>query len=325
MTEKMMRLNQETAGKRHKPIVVAAMYKFLSLDNYKALRSPLLTLCREQDLKGTILLAREGINGTVAGSRAGIDALLAYLRSEPGLADLKHQESYHSAPPFYRMKLRLKQEIVSLGVPGVCPARMSGTKVDPAAWNALVQDPAVMVLDVRNQYEHEVGTFKNAISPQTARFREFPGYVRKNLHPDKHKKIAMFCTGGIRCEKASSYMLQQGFDEVYQLDGGILKYLEQVGEDESLWRGECFVFDGRVAVNERLEPGEHVQCFACRRPLSRAALSSEKYRQGISCPYCYEGLTEQRRQALAERGRQVELAAQRGYRHIGAPSKAGQA
>jgi len=210
-----------------------------------------------------------------------------------------------------------------MGVPDLYPHRMTGTRVDPDTWNRLLQDQAVTVIDTRNQYEHEVGTFKHAVSPETASFREFPDYVKQNLEPDRHKKIALFCTGGIRCEKASAYMLQQGFHEVYQLQGGILKYLEAVKADESLWQGECFVFDGRVAVNEKLESGGYVQCFACRRPLSHEELSAEKYQPGISCPYCYEELTEQRRQGLAERQRQVALAEKGNYRHIGASLKPG--
>lgn len=302
-------------------VVVAALYKFVHLADYRDMRAPLLKFCCAKQLKGTLLLAEEGINGTVSGSRKGINALLDYLKADPRLADLEHKESFHSVLPFYRMKVKLKKEIVTMGVPAIRPEQKTGTRVGPDEWNTLIQDPDVVVIDTRNQYEYEVGTFENAISPETETFREFPEYVRQNLDPEKNKKIAMFCTGGIRCEKASAFMLDEGFEEVYQLSGGILKYLEDVPPDKNLWNGECFVFDGRVAVNEKLEPGDYVQCFACRRPLSPDELSSEKYQQGVSCLHCYDDLTEERKSRLAERQRQVELAEQRHYQHIGTPIK----
>ena len=314
-----MKLDKQIGTQSQKSIVVAAMYKFVALDAYRELQAPLLTFCQEQGLKGTLLLANEGINGTVSGTREGIDALLSFLKSYQALSNLEHKESYHVEQPFYRMKVKLKKEIVSMGVSGIRPDKITGTKVDPATWNKLIEDPEVVVIDTRNQYEFEVGTFKNAVSPDTTTFREFPGYVKQKLDPNKHKKIAMFCTGGIRCEKASALMLGEGFEEVYQLNGGILKYLEEVEPEQNLWQGECFVFDGRVAVNENLESGDYVQCFACRRPLSREELLSEKYQQGISCPHCYDELTEARKKRLAERQKQVELAEQRHYQHIGNP------
>ncbi len=305
--------NSELSG-----IIVAAMYKFVPLPDYRDLRLPLLDFCREHEIKGTLLLAEEGINGTVAGKRAGIDALLAYLRSDSRLADLEHKEASASAMPFYRMKVKLKKEIVTMGVPNVDPNRKSGIRVDPRQWNELISDPDVLVIDTRNHYEFEIGSFVNAISPETDAFTEFPGYVKNNLDPERHKKIAMFCTGGIRCEKASAYLLEQGFKEVYQLKGGILKYLEEVEKDQNLWSGECFVFDGRVAVGEKLQPGEYELCFSCRMPVAPEDRKSDKFEQGVSCPRCYDSQTDERRARLRERQRQLQLATQRNYQHIGA-------
>jgi UPF0176 protein len=234
--------------------VVAAFYKFVRLADYAALRTPLLELCTAHSVIGTVLLAEEGINSTIAGSRAGIDAVLAWLRTDPRLTDLEHKESRASAPPFGRMKVRLKKEIVTMGVAGVDPTRVVGEYVAPEQWNELISDPDVLVLDTRNTYETAVGMFARAVDPRIATFRRFPDYVRRNLDPAQHKKIAMFCTGGIRCEKATSFMLQQGFAEVYHLQGGILKYLERIPPERSLWRGGCFVFDERVALGEGLAP-----------------------------------------------------------------------
>src|SRR6476469_2551950 len=241
-------------------IVVPALYKFVSLPDFAEKKDPLLAYCLAQNIKGTLLLAQEGINGTIAGSRAAVDAVLSFLRTDPRLADLEHKESYTDIPPFDRMKVRLKKEIVPLGVPEVDPNQKVGTYVTPEEWNQLISDPEVVLIDTRNDYEVQIGTFQGACNPQTASFREFPDYVRQNLDPQKHKKVAMFCTGGIRCEKASSYMLEQGFEEVYHLKGGILKYLEAVPAEESLWSGECFVFDQRVAVGHGLSLGSHVLC-----------------------------------------------------------------
>ncbi|HEY9642388.1 MAG TPA: rhodanese-related sulfurtransferase [Coleofasciculaceae cyanobacterium] len=230
-------------------LVVATFYKFVHLPDFAAQRSPLLAFCQAHDLRGTILLAAEGINGTLVGSREAIDAVLGYLRSDERLADLEHKESAAEDRVFDRMKVKLKREIVTLGRPDVDPSQQVGTYVEPKAWNALIADPDVIVIDTRNDYEVEIGTFKNAHNPATASFREFPEYVQQNLDPAQHPKVAMFCTGGIRCEKASAYMLSQGFQEVYHLKGGILKYLEEVPSEESVWEGECFVFDDRVSVN----------------------------------------------------------------------------
>lgn len=302
-------------------IVVAALYKFASLPDYKEMQQPLLDVCNSHLIKGTLLLAQEGINGTVAGSRAGIDALLRHLRSDPRLADIEYKESPAEEMPFYRMKVRLKKEIVTLGIPGIDPSKKVGTYVPPEEWNGLISDPDVIVVDTRNSYEYEIGTFKGAIDPHTQTFREFPQFVSQNLDPSRHKKIAMFCTGGIRCEKASSFMLEQGFEEVYHLQGGILKYLEKVPSEDSLWQGECFVFDQRVAVKQGLELGEHVLCHACRHPVSPEERQSTEYEEGVSCPRCYATLSEEKRRSAAERQRQVELAMQRGDIHIGKSQK----
>ncbi len=297
--------------------VVAALYKFAPLPDFEELRAPLAALCGEKGVMGTLLLAREGINGTIAGTRAGIDAVLDHLRADSRLADLEHKESRASEMPFHRMKVRLKKEIVTLGLPAVDPNLKVGRYIRPEDWNALISDPEVLVIDTRNDYEVGIGSFEGAEDPKTASFREFPDYVRQKLDPKKHRKVAMFCTGGIRCEKASSFMLEEGFDEVYHLQGGILKYLETVPESESLWRGECFVFDGRVAVTHGLEEGSYSECRSCRAPLSVADRRSPLYECGISCSACYHDLTEEKRARNRERQRQVLLAAERNESHFG--------
>lgn len=298
-------------------IVVAAMYHFVTLENFEDLREPLLAVMQGNGVKGTLLLAHEGINGTVAGSREGIDALLAWLKSDDRLANLSHKESYHEQLPFLRTKVKLKKEIVTMGVADIDPNHIVGTYVKPQDWNALIEDPDVVVVDTRNDYEVQIGTFKNAINPETTTFREFPDYVKENLDPAKHKKVAMFCTGGIRCEKSTAYLKQQGFDEVYHLEGGILKYLEEVPEAETTWEGECFVFDDRVAVNHQLERGSYEQCNACRMPITLDEMKSEHYEQGVSCPHCFDKTTEAQRQRFAQREKQIQLAKARGQRHIG--------
>ncbi|EED32691.1 conserved hypothetical protein [gamma proteobacterium NOR5-3] len=298
-------------------VVVAALYKFVTLDDYKALREPLLEQCRLQGLKGTLLLAEEGINGTVAGSRQSLDAVLGWLRTDPRLADLEHKESEHHEQPFLRMKVKLKREIVTMGVPQVDPNRVVGTYVPPREWDALLADPEVTLIDTRNDYECAIGSFRGAVDPGITTFRDFPAWVEKNLDPKKNAKVAMFCTGGIRCEKASSYLLEQGFDSVFHLKGGILKYLEDVPEQSSSWEGECFVFDERVAVNHALERGSYDQCFACRHPVSKDDLQSPDYVKGVSCPHCIDLQSDEQRERFAERQRQVELAKARGEQHIG--------
>ena len=299
------------------PIVVCALYKFVTLDNYQALRQPLLDVMLHQDVKGTLLLANEGINGTIAGSRQGIDAVLVHLRSDPRLAQLDTKESFDAAQPFYRTKVKLKKEIVTMGVEGIDPKRVVGTYVKPRDWNALISDPDVILVDTRNDYEVEIGTFKGAIDPRTKTFREFPQYVADNLDTNQHKKVAMFCTGGIRCEKSTAYLKEQGFDEVYHLEGGILKYLEEVPAEESLWQGECFVFDNRVTVDHQLRKGNFDQCHACRRPITEDDKRSPYYQAGVSCHHCYDEYSEEQKRRFAQREKQIQLAKHRGELHIG--------
>lgn len=302
---------------RSDSIVVAALYKFVRLDDFEQLREPLLALMLAQNVRGTLLLANEGINGTIAGPRAGIDALLGWLRDDPRLADLEHKESFHDEHPFLRTKVKLKKEIVTMGVEGIDPNRTVGTYLSPEEWNAVISDPETILIDTRNDYEVEVGTFKGAINPETRTFREFPDYVKDTLDPAKHKKVAMFCTGGIRCEKSTAYLKEQGFEEVYHLKGGILKYLEEMPREDSLWEGECFVFDERVTVDHDLNPGEFDQCHACRRPISDEEKASEKFQLGVSCPKCYDESSPEQKARFAERQKQIELARARGRQHRG--------
>lgn len=282
------------------------------------MRQPLLHACQQHGIRGTILLAQEGINGTVVGSPEGIAGLLEWLRSDPRLANLEHKESHVSPEDktFYRMKVRLKKEIVTLGVEGINPNEVVGTYVDPEEWNRLIEDPDVLLIDTRNDYEVEIGTFRGAVDPHTKSFREFPTWVQQNLDSAKHKKVAMFCTGGIRCEKATSYMLKQGFEEVYHLKGGILKYLEEVPKEKSAWEGECYVFDHRVAVDHNLAPGSYELCYACRRPLSDEDKDSPDYQYGVSCHRCIDDFTEEDRERFAERARQIEIAERQGREHL---------
>jgi UPF0176 protein len=287
--------------------VVATLYKFVSLPDFAQIQPKLISFCEAQRITGTILLAEEGINGTIAGSRSAIDAVLAFLQADPRLANLEYKESYTDTPPFQRMKLRLKPEIVTLGIPEVDPNAQVGTYVSPQAWNNLISDPEVTVIDTRNNYEVKIGTFRRAENPHTQTFREFPEYVNQHLDPAKHKKVALFCTGGIRCEKASSYMLAQGFAEVYHLKGGILKYLEEVPPENSLWEGECFVFDQRVAVGHGLAPGSYELCFCCGHPISASDQTSPKYQEGISCEHCFDSLTEDKIARQYEKWRQYRL------------------
>lgn len=298
--------------------VIVAMYKFVRLDNYEAMQPIVLSFCQERDIYGTLLLAEEGLNGTLAGTRNAIDELLDYLKSDGRLADLEYKESYSDEIPFHRTKVKLKKEIVTMGQPNIKPSDRSGIRVEPEQWNEIISDPEVLLIDTRNEYEYQIGTFKDAVSPETTNFREFPDYVTSQLNPATTKKVAMFCTGGIRCEKASAYMLEQGFEEVYQLNGGILKYLEEVKQEESLWEGECFVFDSRVSVDHQLAEGNYEQCFACRRPITDEDMKSKDYEEGVSCPRCINETTEEQRSGFNERQRQVILAKQRNEKHIGA-------
>ncbi|HQS56933.1 MAG: hypothetical protein B7Y56_01815 [Gallionellales bacterium 35-53-114] len=302
-------------------IIVAALYKFANLPDYREIQPALLDFSIRQGLYGTLLLAEEGINGTVAGTRAGIDALIVYLQADPRLASLEHKESYADEMPFTRMKVKLKKEIVTLGIAGINPNNKVGTYVAPEDWNALISDPDVVLIDTRNGYEVDIGTFRGAIDPQTATFREFPGYIKENFNPAKHKKVAMFCTGGIRCEKASSLMVEQGFEQVYHLQGGILKYLEKVAPEESLWEGECFVFDQRISVGHGLKVGDYEQCYGCRHPVSAEDKASARYLEGVTCPHCFERQTAEQRARFAERQKQSELARLRGGEHIGVTQK----
>jgi UPF0176 protein len=297
--------------------LTAALYQFVSLPDCDEMRGPLYDMCRKHDIFGTLLLAQEGINGTIAGLPDDVHAVLGYLRSDPRLAGLEHKESWADDRTFYRMKVKVKREIVTMGLPEVDPNVMVGTYVKPEDWNALISDPDVLVLDTRNDYEVQIGSFTGAVDPNTTTFREFPQFVAEHLDRTQHRKVAMFCTGGIRCEKASSYLKMQGFDEVYHLQGGILKYLETVPEEESMWEGECFVFDQRVAVTHGLGVSEYDRCFACRMALSPEDLHHPSYEAGVSCHQCVGSLTDERRASLAERQKQVLLAEQRGEQHIG--------
>jgi len=314
-TPKTIPSNTPTGAKTE--ITICALYKFVRLPHFEALRDPIAEKMTQEAVKGTLLLAKEGINGTIAGPQQGVQAVLAFLRQQPELANIAHKESYSLENPFHRTKVKLKKEIVTMGVEGIDPNQLVGTYVKPKDWNNLISDPEVLVVDTRNDYEVEIGTFKNAVNPNTETFREFPDYVENNLDKNKHKKVAMYCTGGIRCEKSTAYLKEQGFEEVYHLEGGILKYLEEVPTAETMWQGECFVFDGRVAVNHDLAQGQYDQCFACRFPLTEAEKANEHYVKGVSCHRCYDKVTEAQRNRYAERQRQISLAEARGEEHIG--------
>jgi UPF0176 protein len=307
--------------------LIAALYKFVELPDFESMQVPLQACCNANQVKGTLLLAKEGINGTVAGPQAGVRAVLAYLRSDPRLFLLEHKESWSDKPPFVRMKVRLKKEIVTLGVPGVNPSRMAGTYVKPAHWNALIARDDVVVVDTRNDYEVDMGTFKGAINPEVQAFSDLPQWVSRQEQPggvlhqnDGHKpKVAMFCTGGIRCEKSTALMRMLGYDEVYHLEGGILKYLEHVAQPESQWQGECFVFDERVSVGHGLSPGHFELCRACGHPVGPEDRATASYVKGVSCAHCIDHTSDVQKQRFAERHRQVVLAHQKGRVHIGTP------
>ncbi len=314
-----MKVGQEGAATQ-----VVALYRFVRLDNYESMREPLLNFCLDRHIRGTLLLAHEGINGTVAGSDSAIDELLNYLRADDRLADLDCKFSSHEERPFLRMKVKLKREIVTMGQEDIDPNVCVGRYASPQEWNALIDDPDVLVIDTRNEYEVEIGTFAGAVNPHTNSFREFPDWVEQNLDPKKHKKVAMFCTGGIRCEKSTSLLVSRGFEDVWHLKGGILNYLEQTPEEDTRWEGECFVFDSRVAVNHQLEKGSYDQCFACRFPIDDDQKQSPHYLPGVSCPRCVKAHTEQQKGRFAERQRQICLAKRRGESHIGAAAPARQ-
>ncbi len=302
-------------------IIVASLYQFLPLPDREALRDRLLRCCQSLGIKGTLLLANEGINGTVAGSRGGIDGLRAELAADGRFDGLEYKESTAAEQPFLRLKVRLKREIVSMGVPGADPTRRVGRYADVDRWHQLLDDPETLVIDTRNDYEIAVGRFDQALAPGTGHFREFPDFVRRELDPARHRRIAMYCTGGIRCEKASHHLLEQGFEEVWHLRGGILRYLEEVNPAHNRWRGECFVFDDRVSVDHQLQPGEHRLCRACRHPVSAEQRRSPLYEEGISCPHCHARQSAANRERARARRRQVELAEARGGQHLG-PAKA---
>ncbi|MEO1657587.1 MAG: rhodanese-related sulfurtransferase [Pseudomonadota bacterium] len=298
-------------------ITVAALYHFAPLDDLASHQERLLRVLTDHDVKGTLLLAPEGVNGTIAGDRTGVDAALAAVRALPGCAGLEVKESFAETQPFLRTKVRLKKEIVTMGVEGIDPTAAVGQYVAPEDWNAVISDPDTVVVDTRNDYEVGIGTFKGAVNPQTDSFRDFPAWFDafKEQHPGK--RIAMFCTGGIRCEKSTSYARSIGIDNVVHLKGGILKYLEEVKEADSLWEGECFVFDGRVSVKHGLELGHYDQCFACRRPIDDEMKAQPSYIPGVSCPQCQDEYGEKERQRFAERNRQIALAKERGEAHLG--------
>ena len=305
--------------------LTATLYKFVELPDFADLKAPLLACCEANGVKGTLLLASEGINGTIAGAPEGVRAVLAYLRADPRLAGLEHKEAHAAHMPFYRMKVRLKREIVTLGVPGVHPALMAGRYVNPEDWNRLLDEPGVVLVDTRNDYEVGIGTFKGAINPATHSFSELPDWVDRQMAEGgklattsgKKPRVAMFCTGGIRCEKSTAFLRAKGFDEVYHLEGGILKYLETVPEAKSYWQGECFVFDERVSVGHGLSVGDHSLCRSCRDPLSAEDRTSPLYELGVSCAHCHARTTEQQKQGYRERQRQVELAEAHHRAHIG--------
>lgn len=325
MNEKTLPSCQETSlassPSSNAPITVIALYKFITLDDFEELKPEVLKQLLSLNIRGTLLLAKEGINGTISGEQATLMQFIEWLQSDSRFAELDYKVSHHDSQPFHRTKVKLKKEIVTMGVDNIDPNKVVGTYVEADDWNALISDPETLLIDTRNDYEVNIGTFKNAVNPNTETFREFPEYVKENLDPEKHKKVAMFCTGGIRCEKASAYMKEQGFDEVYHLKGGILRYLENVDTQESLWDGECFVFDDRVAVNHELEKGQYDQCHACRHPITQEQKLSEFYIAGVSCPRCYSTLSEQQKQRFQEREKQVQLAKQRGQTHIGIESQ----
>ena len=298
-------------------ICVAAFYQFTSLDDYKDIQAPLLERSLSEGILGTILLAEEGINGTIAGSLNSITNILDYIRSDRRLCDLEHKSSYANKLPFLRMKVRLKKEIVTIGVPGVDPNNAVGTYVKPLDWNDLISNPDVVVIDTRNNYEIEIGSFPGSVDPNTKSFREFPEWVKTNDHFLKNKKIAMFCTGGVRCEKSTSYLKEKGYKDVFHLQGGILKYLEEVPEESSLWKGECFVFDERVSVGHDLLMGNYDLCHACRHAINREDRSSPLFKLGVSCPKCCEVTSDDQKKRFAERQKQIDLANARNEIHIG--------
>jgi len=297
---------------------IAALYHFTRFPDPAALKPALLELCLAHDVKGTLLLAREGINGTIAGPRTGIDAVLTHIRALPGCSDLEWKEAVSDHPPFPRMKVRLKREIVTMGQPDVDPRAKVGHYVEPQDWNDLIRSPDVALIDTRNDYEVAIGTFEGAVDPETDSFRDFPAWWEVNKERFHNKRIAMFCTGGIRCEKSTNFLLGQGVEEVFHLKGGILRYLEEMPAENSSWQGECFVFDNRVSVGHGLKEGPHELCHGCRRPILPQDKARPEYEAGVSCHLCIEETSEADKMRFRERQKQIALARARGERHLAA-------
>ena len=306
-------------------IVVCALYRFVRIEDPSALQLQLLELLKTHTIKGTLLVAAEGINGTVAGSREAIDILRCWLKEDERFRDISFKESQAFDNPFLRTRVKLKKEIVAMGIEDIDPSHLAGTYVKAEDWNELISSPDVITIDTRNEYEVEVGSFKYAVNPKTSSFREFPKYIASHLDKSRNKKIAMFCTGGIRCEKSSAYLKSLGYENVYHLEGGILNYLEKTDAANSLWQGECFVFDDRVTVGQDLEPGSYDQCHACRTPISNIDKDNEAYEKGVSCPHCRNQKSDADRERFRERELQMRLAESRGEAHIGAAAVEAQA
>ena len=304
-------------------IIVATLYKFFKVDDLVALQDQLYAICNKNNVMGTILIANEGVNGTISAKPREIEKTLISIQKDDRFSEIEIKYSSTNKQPFHKMRVRLKKEIVTIGLPEINPNKIVGTYVKPEEWNDIISDPDVILIDTRNKFEIKIGSFKNALDPRTTSFRDFPEWVKK-FKQDKtntNKKIAMYCTGGIRCEKASSLMKEEGFNEVYHLQGGILKYLEQVEKEKSLWEGECFVFDDRVCLTENLEVGSYKMCFACRMPITEDELNDDRYEEGISCLYCYDKTTKDKKERFESRQKQIELSKLRGEKHIGGQQK----
>jgi UPF0176 protein len=301
--------------------LTTTFYHFVKIEEYKKLQPVIQKFCDKSFIKGTILLASEGINGTLSADEKNINGFHHFIKNDERFKNkfknISHKESWAKKNPFYRMKVKLKKEIVTLGVEGISPTKKVGKYVKPDEWNELISDPDTIIIDTRNTYEVDIGSFKGAVNPKTKSFRELPQFLEKNIKKYKGKKIAMFCTGGIRCEKATSFLVEKGIENVFHLQGGILKYLEKISKEKSLWEGECFVFDQRVAVTHKLKEGKYNQCFACRHPLSPDEMLSEQYKKGTSCPYCYNKLSNKKKSSLLERQKQIDLSRIKGEEHIG--------
>lgn len=298
---------------------IAALYHFARFDTPEAIKPALLDLCVANKVHGTLLLAKEGINGTIAGPRSGIDAVIAHIKALPGCSGLEWKEATSEQPPFNRMKVRIKREIVTMGQPDVDPRARVGNYVEPEDWNDLIRSEDVVLIDTRNDYEVAIGTFEGAIDPQTESFRDFPAWWEENRERFHNKRVAMFCTGGIRCEKSTNYLLGQGVEDVYHLKGGILRYLEETPRDQSTWQGECFVFDNRVSVGHGLQEGPHILCHGCRRPILPEDRNRPEYEEGVSCHLCVEETSDADKARFRERQKQIRLARERGAEHLRQP------